>query len=336
MEPGIVTTSRAGAHFRRTGEDRPPVFVPSRGGGTAAPEARIVHVSPGGASADRAAARRRGLRLYRNGRWRDLADLAEDLDRAGWERSDRRLRVLARLLAGHAALESGRLPFARMRFESVAHLPVDRDGTSARQAVRAARVGLGRTALARSAAPAALRHFRAARSGPGTGDDGSILTAAHRGIGSAWAEMGCPDSAAAAFSRALERARRHEDHLQTALALAALTRVELARSDPGADRRLVRLTAASADLAGGPLARIEALRARAAGRAADGGDGRRTEALGDLRKALAVALHTDSVLRQARIERDLARTLEALGRPEEAEARRSRARDLLGRQGPRP
>lgn len=331
-----MTTSRAGAHFRRTGEDRPPVFVPSRAGGAAGPAARIVDVSSGGVPADREAARRRGLRLYRKGRWRELADLAEDLDRAGWGRGDPRLRALARLLAGHAALESGRLPFARMRFESVVDLPLDRDGTSAREAARAARVGLGRTALARSAVRPALRHFHAARTGPGAGGAGSILTAAHRGIGSAYAEIGCLDSAATAYRRSLERARRREDHLQTALALAGLARVGPTREGGGTARRLVRMAAASADLAGGPLARIEALRARAAARAADGDDGRRLEALADLRKALAVALHTGSVLRQARIERDLAGVLDALGRTEEAEARRTRARDLLGEQEPLP
>lgn len=331
-----MTTSRVGAHFRRTGEDRPPVFVPSRAGGPAGPETRIVDVSTGRVPADREAARRKGLGLYRNGRWRELADLAEDLDRAGWGRGDRGLRALARLLAGHAALESGRLAFARMRFESVVDLPVDRDGTSAREDARAARVGLGRTALARSAARPALRHFHAARSGPGADGDGSVLTAVHRGIGSAHAEMGCLDSAATAYRRSLERARRREAPLQTALALAGLARVELAREGGSRDRRLVRMASASADLAGGPLARIAALRARAARRTADGDDGRCLEALADLRKALAVALHTGSVLRQARIERDLAGVLDALGRREEAEARRTRARDLLGEQGPRP
>ncbi len=332
METRIVTSSRAGAHFRRTGRDRAPVFVPAPADASTGGTARIVDVSAGAVPDDREAARQRGIRLYRAGRWRKLADLAEDVDRSGWSRDDRRLRALARLLGGHAALESGRLQFARMRFESVADL-ASGAGVASGRIARAARVGLGWAVLADDAR-AALDHFRAARSHPDARDDSSIFAAAHRGAGTAYAEMECLDSAATAFRRALGRARRHDDPLQTALALAGLARTELGREASDTDRRLVRLADAAADLAGGPLARMAALRARAAGRASSAGERRRLEALEDLRKALAVALHTGSVFRQARIERDLAAVLDALERPEDAEARRSRARRLLGDDGP--
>lgn len=333
MERPIVTTSPAGAHFRRTGRDRAPVFVPPRADGPPGRETRVVDLPSDALRDDYEAARQRGIRLFRAGRWRALADLAEDLDRAGWSSADRRRRALARLLGGHAGLETGRLAFARMRFESVRDLPLRPDGARA-HAARAARVGLGWTALADGAARPALRHFRAARSRPDVRGEGSILVAADRGIASAHAELGCLDNAATAYRRALERARRHDDRLQTALAMAGLARVEAARTGGDTDRRLVRLAMSSADLAGGPLARIEALRARAAARAARGDDRRRLEALADLREALAVALHTGSVLRQARIERDAAAVLDGLGRREDAETRRSRARELLGDGGP--
>lgn len=354
METAIESSIRAGAHFRRRGEGQAPVFVPAgpgpapaRGPEHGAGPADAAAADAGGGDAP-AAGERRGRRLYRSGRLRDLADFAEDLEREAWRHGDRRGRALARVLAGRAALEEGRLVFARMRFAGVDDLSLLPLGRAV-PTVRAARVGLGRTALAEGEGERALTHFESALTGRGSREDDPALTAARRGLGRAYARLGCPETASTELRRALRRARLHEDPLETALTLAALARVESARRGPDADRRLARLAEAAAGRAKSPLARIEALRSRAARRSAEGGaplrprgsGGRRSagagdaprlrEALADLRSALAVALQTGSVLRQERVERDVAVVLEALGRPGDADAWRARARALLAR-----
>jgi hypothetical protein len=62
---------------------------------------------------------RYGTCLRRTGRLVTLADFAEELARAGWCRRDDERRALASLFGAQAALERGRLPFARVRFERV-------------------------------------------------------------------------------------------------------------------------------------------------------------------------------------------------------------------------
>ncbi len=357
METTIESSIQAGAHFRRRGGGEAPVFVSAGRGPSGSPGLRLhpsgdraerVAVPGAGGDDEPTAETRHGRRLYRSGRFRELADFAEDLERNAWRRGDDRARALARVLAGRAALEESRLTFARMRFaglDDLAVLPLGR----ALPLVRAARVGLGRTALAEGSGRRALARFGSALAGRGRREADPALTAARRGLGETYALLGCPESAATELRRALRRARVHGDPLETALSLATLARVEAGRRSPAGDRRLPRLADAAAGRTESPLATIEALRARAWRRAAAAaptlgrestgrrrprgeGDARGLQqALGDLRKALAVTLQTGAALRQARIERDAAAVLDALGRPDDAEDRRARARELLSR-----
>lgn len=354
----IESSIRAGAHFRRSGGGRAPVFVPAVGGPAEAraPDRPTPRTHTGGDARDEGlghdptAEARHGRGLHRAGRFDDLADFAEDLERHAWRSGDPTARALARVLAGTAALEQGRLVFARMRFAGLDDLSLVPLGR-ALPLVRASRVGLGRTALASGSDRQALQHFRSALAGRGSREDDPALTAARRGLGEALGALGCPESASTELRRALRRARTHGDLLETVLSLSALVRVEAARPGAGGDRRLPRLAASAARLTESPLARIEVLRARAARRAAGAGappgpggaartrpDGASDEpglrrALEDLRGGLAVALQVGAVLRQARIERDAAAVLEALGRPDDAEDRRTHARELLARGG---
>lgn len=353
METLIETAIRAGAHFRRRGEGEAPVFVPA---GRRVPRPRRRSDTgpdddppPGGVEGDGPqAGARHGRRLYRSGRFRDLADFAEDLERRAWRRGDDRARALARVLAGKAALEQGRLVFARMRFAGLGDLPLPPVGEALRL-LRAARVGLGRTALAEGARERAVSYFGSALTARGGRGDDPALVAARRGLGRAYAGLGFQESASTELRRALRRARAHGDPLETPLTLAALARLAAARRGPDADRRLARLAEAAAGRTESPLATIEALRARAARRAAEGGAPilppesgprravgardvpRLREGLEDLRRALAVALETGAALRQARVHRDAAAVLDALGRPGDADDRRARARELLAR-----
>lgn len=340
----IETSIEAGAHFRRREEGRAPVFVSARREPSldrevpddgahreptaAAPDARAS--APDDAGAAHGAEVRRGRRLYRSGRFRELADFAEELERDARSRGDDGGRALARLLSGRAALEQGRLSFARMRFASLDDISLPPPGR-ALPLLRAGRAGLGRVALAEGAPERALTLFDGALPGPGAREDDPAVTAARRGLGDAYARMGCAVSAGTEYRKALRRATAHDDRLETSLALSALARAEAGRRESGPDRRIARLARTAAERTASPLATIEAHRARAAVRASDGRRLQLRRALHELRNALAVALETGSVLRQARVERDAAAVLDALGRPGDAEDRRARARDLLER-----
>lgn len=341
----IETSIEAGAHFRRREEGRAPVFVSARrepsldrevpdDGAHREPTAAAADArapTPDDAGAAHGAEVHRGRRLYRSGRFRELADFAEELERDARSRGDDGGRALARLLSGRAALEQGRLSFARMRFASLDDISLPPPGR-ALPLLRAGQVGLGRVALAEGAPERALTLFDGALSGPGAREeDDPALIAARRGLGDAYARMGCAVSAGTEYRKALRRATAHDDRLETSLALSALARAEAGRRESGPDRRLARLARTAAERTASPLATIEAHRARAAVGVSDGRRPQLRRALHELRKALAVALETGSVLRQARVERDAAAVLDALGRPGDAEDRRARARDLLDR-----
>lgn len=342
MERPVETSTRSGAHFLRHKEGKAPIFVPASPGTAALKRARhrgrcddrIV----GGVAAEPERARRRGRELLRSGRIPDLADFAEALEREAWSRGNHRTRVIARLLSGRAALEAGRVRPAAMRFEALVDHPLHpRHDTL--DLLDDARVGLGRVALAEGRPEKALRHFREALSGRAPRDRSSgrktTIAAARRGLGAAYTDLKCPSTAVTELRRALRRAREAEAHFESALAASRLAVAEIHLRGPDSDRPLPRLALAAADFADSPLARIEALRARAAGRRAAAREdaSRRAElgeeALTDLREALAAALRTGSVLRQARVKLDTAAVLDVLGRPGRADARRMRARDLL-------
>lgn len=326
METSFPRSVPAGAHFLRTGEGRAPLFVPPAPADAGPQDPRLREMSREEIFARLPLARRRGRELYRSGRLGPLADFAEDLERTAWSRDDGGARGLGLVLAGTAALEQGRVEFARMRFQAVRDLTLEDEDVEGLR--RQAHVGLGRTALVRGAPSRAVRHFHAALSGDGPRPEPGTASAALRGLGAVLHTRSCLDSAATHYRHAMRRARSVEDHLESALSIAGLARVELRRRE-AADLRLARLALSTAELAASPLARAEALRVRAAHRSATGDDDDRSAALRDLRRALAVTLQTGAVLRQARVERDAADVLREMGRPREAARRMRRARELM-------
>lgn len=317
-----------GPHLFRGGSDGPPVLVPPPVT-DAFREARRLDALPLRALLDDVdASRRYGTRLGRTGRLRALADFAEELERAGWRRRDDSRRALASLFGGRAALERGRLSFARVRFERICARRPSSSSAGGR-IVCLARAGLGEVARLGGMPLRALRRLRGAPAGgPGA------LAEVHRGLGAAYVDLGCPDAAAAKLRHGLGLARDAGDPLEASLVTSRLAAVELDRSGPARAGELAGLALRRAETSGSPLARAEAM-AVSARVDARGGTKGRTAALRRLSRALALALETGAVLLEARLHAAAGRILRKGGRDDAAVRRLSRARAVFAEAGAR-
>lgn len=315
-----------GPHLFAGGSAGPPVLV-SRPATDAFREVRRLDALPLRVLLDDVdASRRYGTGLLRTGRLLALADFAEELDRAGWRRRDDERRALASLFGAEAALERGRLPFARVRFEWVSAGGAPSSGS--RLTCRA-RAGLGEVALLEGMPLRALRRLRAA---PAAGP--SPLAGVHRRLGAAYVDLGCPDAAAAKLRHGLGLARDAADALEASRVASRLAAVELDRLGPDRAAEVAEVALREAEASGSPIARAEAMLASARA-GARGGPGGPRAALRRISRALALALETGAVLLEARLHAGAGRILGDEGRDRAAARRLSRAREIFADAGAR-